>query len=561
MRQELSRPPSPSTVEHNTINNLNLNPSSELGQDLGVLPSQYPTHPTISSITLENSKSFAHKLACCGTLNLSAYALMRDMLDFMSKKEEVVIEAYTNTLISMNHELDPAISRVRATNTLKELDAFVFEKNLELGESVQASLLKVKHELRFPNASKVTLEERIIANSTTIKSICTHLELLGANPQKVSEFQSSFFFNTDHSPQRYDAFTKLINEFNTFLHTNKIKRVELIRSLTSFSVKFKELDFLGSHIVHDRLREVQYSMFNPKDITGDNLTKWNPNVGFLFWIILLTGVVVVSCSVKAVAFWTYPKSFSITLACILGPTLLRRNNLPGFIAKLYYHIVFRFKNSKAMERHEEVLKKVSREERSLWDFRKQILSKSGKVFYVDQFVCFVWSTYYPIKENSRESRSIKEFFEKLFLKLASLENIEDMYNHLDGLKIESSIPRSDELRNAVSELLDSLCRGNFELKTVRQAIRDNKLNYSITAIFVGAFFAAIAMSFKFTEDTTWGATVFFGALGGICGCYAPFTSRVPEWEELNFKKKWDDFQEKLMSPLSSSSISGRGSMV
>lgn len=544
------------------MNILNTERSQDFRQDSEVIPSQqeYPSYPTISSITLENSKSFADKLASCGTLNLSAYALMKDMLDFISDKEEDVIMDYTAALISMNTELNPAISRPMAENTLGQLDRFVIKKNLELGESVKASLARVKYELSCASKGRITLQEKLATNRATIKLICASFELLGANSQGVSDFELSFSMiqmNGYFSPQ-FDTLTKWLIDLNSFLHSENAMGAQLIRRLSYYEDEINRLNSPCFRLIYVTLRNVKFLILKSTTVSNARLTKWNSYVILCICVFLMLACGAVSLFVEPVAIWDNKKTFSITLASFSGSTLLRRNSLPRFIAKLYYRYR-RLKKSDAKNEPHDALEKLLNDPlalgKSLRGIRKHLIARAFNAAHVDVFVCCIWETYNSMIGSSiGEVSSIELFVEKLSLNIAALDKIGDLYDYLNTLKIE--IPGNEKLSKNISELLNLLSDGDFEFKDVWTAIKDNILNYSITTLYLGIFAASIYGCIRATEDPTWAAAAFIGALGSIFSCYSPFCLPIPEWkwEDIKLKETLLAFWGRLTSPLSLSSM-------
>ncbi|KAM3121811.1 hypothetical protein RJF_0248 [Candidozyma auris] len=359
--------------------------TTQNGHETDVRPSEqfYPSHPSISSDTLTESKSLGDKLANCGVLNVSAYSFIRDMLNFMSDKPAKEKGAYTQILIRMNEDLNSNVSRRLAEVRFSGFNRFFEKYDLVLSEVVQASFDRVKEELSNPSKGRMTHEEQIFASFDIPNQIGDRLRIFGADPSKVTELQKSFRFVIDH---------------------------------------------------------------------------------------------------------TFPK----------------------------------------------------------------LLSKGFNILYVDKLVCIVLEIHEVMsKNNSNSALSFETYIGNLAIDM-TCEYTAELHDILEDLKIGPDIPRGEEMKCTIKELLSKVRSENFKLKPFHKALIDNVLNYSITCAYCICLVVCLVGCFITKDDhAPLNVTVFYAAMGSVLSCYSPFCQQVPEWENLQIKDTCKKYWKRFWSPLGS----------
>ncbi|KAL6026926.1 hypothetical protein ACNR91_002323 [Candidozyma auris] len=457
------------------------------------------------------------KLANCGVLNVSAYSFIRDMLNFMSDKPAKEKGAYTQILIRMNEDLNSNVSRRLAEVRFSGFNRFFEKYDLVLSEVVQASFDRVKEELSNPSKGRMTHEEQIFASFDIPNQIGDRLRIFGADPSKVTELQKSFRFVIDHTFPKYEGFMKLMSDFHADLHSDKTETNLCIGRVKTFSEELASLHIPCVETIQVRLFDVRDSMMGKTIYYGKRATTWKNSVHAIAYCISLPVIFILASALKAVRFWTFKRTTCIAGACFFGPTLFRRINILGFAVKIH-----------------------------------RLLSKGFNILYVDKLVCIVLEIHEVMsKNNSNSALSFETYIGNLAIDM-TCEYTAELHDILEDLKIGPDIPRGEEMKCTIKELLSKVRSENFKLKPFHKALIDNVLNYSITCAYCICLVVCLVGCFITKDDhAPLNVTVFYAAMGSVLSCYSPFCQQVPEWENLQIKDTCKKYWKRFWSPLGS----------
>ncbi|KAL6669193.1 hypothetical protein ACI3LZ_002269 [Candidozyma auris] len=174
------------------------------------------------------------------------------------------------------------------------------------------------------------------------------------------------------------------------------------------------------------------------------------------------------------------------------------------------------------------------------------------ILYVDKLVCIVLEIHEVMsKNNSNSALSFETYIGNLAIDM-TCEYTAELHDILEDLKIGPDIPRGEEMKCTIKELLSKVRSENFKLKPFHKALIDNVLNYSITCAYCICLVVCLVGCFITKDDhAPLNVTVFYAAMGSVLSCYSPFCQQVPEWENLQIKDTCKKYWKRFWSPLGS----------
>ncbi|GBL47800.1 hypothetical protein CAJCM15448_00740 [Candidozyma auris] len=186
---------------------------------------------------------------------------------------------------------------------------------------------------------------------------------------------------------------------------------------------------------------------------------------------------------------------------------------------------------------------------SLHKIRNRLLSKGFNILYVDKLMCLVLEIHEVMsKNNSNSALSFETYIGNLAIDM-TCEYTAELHDILEDLKIGPDIPRGEEMKCTIKELLSKVRSENFKLKPFHKALIDNVLNYSITCAY--CICLVVCLVGCFITNAPSNVTVFYAASGSVLSCYSPFCQQVPEWENLQIKDTCKKYWKRFWSPLGS----------
>lgn len=476
------------------------------------------------------------------------------MLNFMSDKPAKEKGAYTQILIRMNEDLNSNVSRRLAEVRFSGFNRFFEKYDLVLSEVVQASFDRVKEELSNPSKGRMTHEEQIFASFDIPNQIGDRLRIFGADPSKVTELQKSFRFVIDHTFPKYEGFMKLMSDFHADLHSDKTETNLCIGRVKTFSEELASLHIPCVETIQVRLFDVRDLMMGKTIYYGKRATTWKNSVHAIAYCISLPVIFILASALKAVRFWTFKRTTCIAGACFFGPTLFRRINILGFAVKMFYSGYCNLRNLGTRRKQKKRMRQSLSEHHplmvSLHKIRHRLLSKGFNILYVDKLVCIVLEIHeVMLKNNSNSALSFETYIGNLAIDM-TCEYTAELHDILEDLKIGPDIPRGEEMKCTIKELLSKVRLENFKLKPFHKALIDNVLNYLITCAYCICLVVCLVGCFITKDDhAPLNVTVFYAAMGSVLSCYSPFCQQVPEWENLQIKDTCKKYWKRFWSPL------------